>query len=211
MRAKGVIVSLMVITLLPLHTALAGVTEYINKGVSWAKGTDSYKTITNSPAYNYMAGTAVGAYHVIKPYAARLMERPSLTDIMYNGLTGKGLVNSLIAQKGLSIQISKNAIGKLVGKYTHSDKGVISYLSNFSLLTPPIPYSAVYNNNTEIVTIDGEQYTVKYVPRDEIYPAFGHSCGDNTVMVRKDLPPPVKRFVKAHELYHARDKATWGG
>ncbi len=78
MRAKirwgGVIVSLL-ITLLPLHTALAGMKEYINQGVSWAKGTASYKTITNytTPAYNYIttsqsANFIAGAYNYARPF-----------------------------------------------------------------------------------------------------------------------------------------------
>jgi len=40
--------------------------------------------------------------------------------------------------------------------------------------------------------------------------AYGYG-GGNSALVRQDLPPRVKKFVKAHELYHCRDKATWGG
>ena len=63
---------------------------------------------------------------------------------------------------------------------------------------------------TEIVTIDDKQYTVEYVPKDEIYPAFGYSRGD-IAKVREDLSPRIKNFVRAHELHHCQDKATWGG
>ncbi|HDH31672.1 MAG TPA: hypothetical protein ENH26_02765 [Candidatus Wolfebacteria bacterium] len=62
----------------------------------------------------------------------------------------------------------------------------------------------------EAVVIDGKQYVVKYVPKDDIYPAFGYAIGNNMI-IRQDLPLRVKKFVKAHELYHCRDKSTWGG
>lgn len=65
-------------------------------------------------------------------------------------------------------------------------------------------------NPTEIEVIDGQQYFVEYVPKDDIYPAYGYGGGKNAT-VRQDLPPRVKNFVKAHELYHCQDKATWGG
>jgi hypothetical protein len=65
-------------------------------------------------------------------------------------------------------------------------------------------------NPTEIETIKGQRYTVEYVPKEDIYPAYGHG-GENSAVVRQDLPPRVKNFVKAHELYHCRDKANWGG
>lgn len=68
----------------------------------------------------------------------------------------------------------------------------------------------VIQNPTEVVTVRGQRYTVEYVPKEEIYPAFGYGGGDKAV-VRQDLPPRVKNFVKAHELYHCRDQATWGG
>lgn len=63
---------------------------------------------------------------------------------------------------------------------------------------------------TETVTIAGKQYTVNYVSKNEIYPAFGLSRGA-TARVREDLPPRIKNFVKTHELYHCRDRAKWGG
>lgn len=63
---------------------------------------------------------------------------------------------------------------------------------------------------TEKVQIDNQEYTVEYVPKEKIYPSFGYAVG-NSAKVREDLSPRVKRFVKAHELYHCRDKATWGG
>lgn len=65
-------------------------------------------------------------------------------------------------------------------------------------------------NHTEIEIIDGQQYQVEYVPKENIYPAYGYGSGKNAI-VRQDLPPRVKNFVKAHELYHCQDKATWGG
>ena len=68
----------------------------------------------------------------------------------------------------------------------------------------------VIQNPTETVTVHGQQYTVEYVPKEEIYPAFGYGGGDRAV-VRQDLSPRVKMFVRAHELYHCQDRATWGG
>ena len=68
----------------------------------------------------------------------------------------------------------------------------------------------VIKNPTETVTIHDEQYTVEYIPKKEIYPAFGYSS-ENRAVVRQDLSPHVKKFVRAHELYHCYDQATWGG
>jgi len=65
-------------------------------------------------------------------------------------------------------------------------------------------------NPTEIETIKGQQYTVEYVPKEDIYPAYGYG-GGNSAVVRQDLPPRVKNFVKAHELYHCQDKSNFGG
>ncbi|MEO8637714.1 MAG: hypothetical protein ABI430_02335 [Candidatus Taylorbacteria bacterium] len=69
---------------------------------------------------------------------------------------------------------------------------------------------AVPQNQRETITIGNKQYIVEYVPKDAIYPGFGNSSG-NIATVRKDLPPRVRNFVKAHELYHCQDEATWGG
>ena len=63
---------------------------------------------------------------------------------------------------------------------------------------------------TEMVIIDAQPYFVQYVPKEEIWPAFGYA-GGNTAVVREDLPPLVKRFVTAHELYHLSDKIKFGG
>ncbi len=65
-------------------------------------------------------------------------------------------------------------------------------------------------NPVETVVKNGRRYTVEYVPKESIYPAFGYGGGDHA-RVRNDLPPRVKKFVKEHELYHCRDRATWGG
>ena len=68
----------------------------------------------------------------------------------------------------------------------------------------------LFQNSIETVTINGQQYFVEYVPKEAIYPAFGYN-GSGRAIIREDLPPRVKKFVKAHELYHLQDKATWGG
>ena len=76
----------------------------------------------------------------------------------------------------------------------------------------PLPQQEITapQNPTEIVTIKGQKYTVEYVPKENIYPAYGYG-GGNRVVVRQDLPPRVKNFVKAHELYHCQDKSDFGG
>lgn len=56
----------------------------------------------------------------------------------------------------------------------------------------------------------GKTIRVNYVEKNRLAPAFGQSFGD-TVLVRDDLSPRAKRLVKAHELYHSADTATWGG
>ncbi|MFA5029336.1 MAG: hypothetical protein WC518_01135 [Patescibacteria group bacterium] len=75
--------------------------------------------------------------------------------------------------------------------------------------TPP-QKQHIPQNPAEVVLINGQQYHVEYVPKEDIYPAYGYG-GGNSATVRQDLSPRVKRFVKAHELYHCQDKATWGG
>jgi len=43
---------------------------------------------------------------------------------------------------------------------------------------------------------------IKEVPKNEIAPQFGNDSG----VVRNDLPLPIKNFVKIHEAYHLNDK-----
>ena len=62
----------------------------------------------------------------------------------------------------------------------------------------------------ESVGEDANQYLVQYVPKEAIYPAFGYNGGGRAI-IREDLPPRIKNFVQAHELYHLQDQATWGG
>ena len=45
---------------------------------------------------------------------------------------------------------------------------------------------------------------IKYVPKKEIYPAFGF-CDSTGIKVRDDLPGIVKEFVLEHETYHYKD------
>jgi hypothetical protein len=80
-----------------------------------------------------------------------------------------------------------------------------------SIPDPPLRQEAISPQNPiETKTIKGRQYTVKYVAKEDIYPAYGYGGGDSAV-VRQDLPPRVKKFVKAHELYHCQDKSNFGG
>jgi len=47
---------------------------------------------------------------------------------------------------------------------------------------------------------------IKYVSKNKLYPKFGEAV-KNSVFIRNDLPSPVKKFVKEHELYHLEDNA----
>jgi hypothetical protein len=50
---------------------------------------------------------------------------------------------------------------------------------------------------------------IVYVARDELAPCFGVAKPSlGTVYVRADLPPRVRAFVAAHELYHLTDRAV---
>jgi hypothetical protein len=66
------------------------------------------------------------------------------------------------------------------------------------------------DEDQEVINAKGREISVKYVPKDLIYPAFGYGGGDE-VIVRNDLPPRVKKFVKSHELYHCKDDSNFGG
>jgi hypothetical protein len=83
-------------------------------------------------------------------------------------------------------------------------------LVNVEPTSLPQQEKLISQNPIEIEIINGEKYYVEYVPKDAIYPRFGYNEG-NKAVVRQDLPPRVKKFVKAHELYHCRDKSNFGG
>jgi len=68
----------------------------------------------------------------------------------------------------------------------------------------------ITQNPIEIEIVNGEKYYIEYVPKEDIYPAYGYAV-ENTAVVRQDLPPRIKKFVKAHELYHCQDKSNFGG
>jgi hypothetical protein len=63
------------------------------------------------------------------------------------------------------------------------------------------------NSNLDI---NQKEIEINFVSKSSLYPAFGIAYR-NEVRVREDLSPRIKRFVLAHELYHARDYANWGG
>lgn len=47
---------------------------------------------------------------------------------------------------------------------------------------------------------------VRYVPKSEIYPAFGDAYENPPrIRIRKDLPKVLKEFVLEHEKYHIKD------
>ena len=46
---------------------------------------------------------------------------------------------------------------------------------------------------------------IKYVSKKKLYPAFGYAdVNKKIVYIRKDLPKLVQKFVRTHELFHAR-------
>ena len=65
------------------------------------------------------------------------------------------------------------------------------------------------NGKTETVMMDDTKCFVKYVDKESIRPGFGYVAGNN-ISVRDDLDQGVKKFVRARELYHCWDTATWG-
>jgi hypothetical protein len=67
----------------------------------------------------------------------------------------------------------------------------------------------IAQNKTEIVHINEHYCHIEYVQKDEIYPAYGYTK-ENDIAVRNDLSPRIKRFVRAHELYHCYDESQWG-
>jgi len=66
------------------------------------------------------------------------------------------------------------------------------------------------NQNLIEVTKPSEGPQIRYVSKKELGALFGFASG-NTATVRYDLSPRVKQFVLQHELYHLKDKSTWGG
>jgi len=69
---------------------------------------------------------------------------------------------------------------------------------------------SLQDNSIEKVNIGDENYYVRYV-KDQLKPFRGNALvDDNLALVDADLPPLVKRFVTAHELYHCRDKKGGG-
>ena len=46
---------------------------------------------------------------------------------------------------------------------------------------------------------------ISYVPKLELYPAFGRAIeNSNTIKIRDDLPSLVKKFILEHEKYHLK-------
>jgi hypothetical protein len=58
------------------------------------------------------------------------------------------------------------------------------------------------------VSLRDEQYILKYVPKQNIFPFFGRALtefGNKFALVRNDLPKDVQKFVRCHEIYHLQD------
>ena len=65
--------------------------------------------------------------------------------------------------------------------------------------------------NIETVVMNGQTFTIEYVPKNALGSYFGMAYNaSNHAVVRDDLSPLVKRFVKAHELYHLQDEKPGG-
>jgi len=112
--------------------------------------------------------------------------------------------NKELEKISLQIENLKPEDNKDIGKnHLQIDKEKIESSRNDNIKNPS-------PNLTEIVNINNHQYTVEYVPKEDIYPAYGYGGGDKAV-VRQDLPPRVKKFVRSHELYHCQDKSDRGG
>jgi hypothetical protein len=62
----------------------------------------------------------------------------------------------------------------------------------------------------ETIQSKGREFYVRYASAKEMGPYFGYADGDWAV-VREDLPARIKKFVRAHELYHCADTKKWGG
>lgn len=86
--------------------------------------------------------------------------------------------------------------------------GKISFVVVIILVLVLLGAAAVFLGSEE--TESDQVFIVDYVSKEVIYPAYGYN-GAGHAIVREDLPPRVKQFVTAHELYHLRDTATWGG
>ncbi len=62
---------------------------------------------------------------------------------------------------------------------------------------------------TEKIKINGKNYKIKYVTSMKFkgFPLLGSFTEKNkTIRIRKYLSPDIKRYVLAHEIYHAKDK-----
>jgi len=66
-------------------------------------------------------------------------------------------------------------------------------------------------SNHEIVEIGGKKFKIYYVPKEALAPGFGMAYRDGTADVREDLHPRIKKFVKAHEIYHLADQSHFLG
>jgi hypothetical protein len=67
---------------------------------------------------------------------------------------------------------------------------------------------------TEKIKIDGKNYKLRYVNSLKY-----NGCSisgiinpkNRIIRIKKSLHPRAKKYVLAHEIYHAKDKARWGG
>lgn len=79
------------------------------------------------------------------------------------------------------------------------------------------PYVLTYDKRkmkSEKIKIDGKNYKIMYVDslKFDNHPISGYHNGENkTIQIRRSLPLEIKKYVLAHEIYHAKDKRRWGG
>ena len=79
------------------------------------------------------------------------------------------------------------------------------------------PYKLTYNKKgikTQKMKIDGKIHKIMYVDslKFENYEISGYYNEEKrTIQIKKSLAPKIKKYVLAHEIFHAKDKTRWGG
>jgi len=103
----------------------------------------------------------------------------------------------------ISLQLIRQEIEEISSRQLSSDQRRASSV--------PVEVGIQRPQNQEEVVYGGKKYLVRYLSRDELGAEFGHAYGADECVVREDLSPRVKNFVKHHELYHLRDTSNFGG